>query len=97
MPQELRGYDPQGTRLQPLGLDKMAYPALSRLPASHLIRPRSTRCLPLCRPKRFAPNREEPLLHPAKMQNSDALTLQLNPMPRAPLHRDYPPNCPETP
>ena len=89
LPQELRRYDPQGAKLQPLVPGNMARPASRRLPASPLFRPRSTRYLQLCHRKRCAPNREECLLQPANVQNSDALTVQSNPMPSVPLQQDY--------
>src|SRR5262249_10508824 len=84
LPQELQKYDPRGARLQPLALADMAPLASIPSPASHLFRPRSTRCLPLCHLKRCAPNREEPLLQPANMQTGDGLTVQSNPMPSVP-------------
>src|SRR5277367_6679234 len=88
-PQELREYDLQGTRLQPLALGIVTSSAPSRSPESPLFRSRSTRCLQLCHLKRCAPNRGKRLRRPAKVQNSDALTVQSNPLPSIPLQQDY--------
>src|SRR5215469_11150925 len=63
-------------------------PKPSQLPDSLVFRPRSTKCLGLCHRRRFAPNRVKSLPKPAKRQNSDALTILLNPMPSVPLQRD---------
>src|SRR4029077_12533423 len=87
--QELRRYDPLGAKIQPLVPAIMAYPALRRLLDNLLFHPRSTKCLQLSHPKRCAPNRGERLLGAAKLQNSDALTVQLNPMPSVALRQDY--------
>src|SRR6516165_1965789 len=87
--QALREYDPRGTKLQPLTLDKMAHSGSSRLLDSPLVRPRSTRDPPRRHRKRFVPNRGESPLQAAKMQNSDASTAQSNPMPSVPFPQDY--------
>src|ERR1700730_8878112 len=89
MLQELPRYDPQGARLQPLVLAKMAYPALNRLPDSLVFRPRSTRCLQLYHPKRCAPNRGVWLLQPETAQNCDGWRVQSNPMPSGPLQQSH--------
>src|SRR6516165_4043928 len=87
--QALREYDPRGTKLQPLTLDKMAHSGSSRLLDSPLVRPRSTRDPPRRHRKRFVPNRGESPLEAAKMQNSDASTAQSNPMPSVLFPKDY--------
>src|SRR5260370_32672418 len=89
LPQEPQKYDPQDARLQPLVPGTVAPSGSSRLPDCPLFRPRSTRCLQLCHPKRCAPNRGEPLLQAANAQNSDALTVQSNPTTSVALQQDY--------
>src|ERR1700730_6327360 len=71
--------------LRPSVLTKLALPASNLLPASLVFRPRSRRDPQLCHPKRYAPSREKPLLLPARTQNYDESTVQLNPMLSAPL------------
>src|SRR5262249_53913954 len=88
-PRALQMYDPQDARLQPLGLGIAAPSASSRLPDCRLFRPRSTKYLQLCHPKRCAPNRGEPLLQAANAQNSDASIVQLSRTPGVPLQQDY--------
>src|SRR6516165_8368667 len=88
-PRELRKYGARGARLQPLGRDNMAPPESRRWRPSPLFRPLSTRDLLRGHRKRCAPSREESLLQPEKTQNFDALRVQSNPMPSAPLQQDY--------
>ena len=95
-PQELWRYGARGAGLQPLVRENMAPPVLFRMPASPQFRPQSTKCLPLCHRKRSAPSREKSLLRPAKMQNSDALTVQSNLMHSVSRQQDYPQSARET-
>src|SRR5215468_1521854 len=89
LPREIQRCDPPGARLQPLVPVKKACPILRRLPDSLLFRPRSTKYLPRCYRRRYAPNRGEPLLFAGKVQNSDGLTVQKDPMPSARLQQEY--------
>jgi hypothetical protein len=82
---ELRSYDSQDAKLQPLVLRNRVRSTSIRLLASPLFRALSTRDLPLSCRKRSAPNPEEPLRQPAKAENSDALRVQSNPRRSVPL------------
>src|SRR6516162_5051145 len=81
-------FDALSVKLQLLEQAKKVPPKSNRWPDSLVFRPRSTRCLELCHRRRSAPNRVKSLPKPAKRQNSDALTILLNPMPGVPLQRD---------
>src|SRR4029077_6997004 len=89
LPREIRRCDPLGARLQPLVPVKKACPILRRLHDSLRLRPRSTKYPPRCYRRRYAPNRGERLLFAGKVQNSDELIVQKDPMPSVPLQRDY--------
>src|SRR5580704_2642220 len=67
----------------------MASTASTQLPECPLFRPRSMKGLPLFHRKRCEPNPGERIPLPAKTQNFDALTVQLNPMRSVPLQMDY--------
>src|ERR1700674_1435468 len=89
LPQELQRCDQPGTKLQPLVLENMTGRRSSRLPDNPLFLVRSTKCLQLCHRICCAPSRGEHLPQAAKMQNCNALTVQLNRMPSVPLQQDY--------
>src|SRR6516165_1697204 len=82
--QELRTCDPKGARLQPLVLDKKAPLALCGTHDSSLFRLRSTPSSQLCHRRCCAPNRGKCSLQATTLQNSDACTLQSNPMSSVP-------------
>src|SRR5271166_6856395 len=89
--QELRRCDPLDAMLQPLVLGNMACRRSRRLPDNCLLfLPRSTRYLPWCDPKRYAPNRGESLLRPANSQDCDALKVQSHPTRNVPLPKVCP-------
>src|SRR5580704_4254298 len=87
---ELRNYDPQGAKLPPLWRYNMAVPTSIRSLDSHVVPPRCTQGLSLRCRKRSTPSRGKRFLQTAAARNSDALTVQLPPMPSAPPQQDYP-------
>src|SRR5271166_457260 len=68
----------------------MAVPTSIRSLDSHVVPPRCTQGLSLCCRKRCTPSRGKRFLQTATARNSDALTVQLPPMPIAPPQQDYP-------
>ena len=83
----LRTYDSHDAKPQPLARANLAISKPSRLPDSLVCRPRSTRYLELCHPRRYAPSHGKLLRKPAKTQNSGSWTTQLAPLSSVPLQQ----------